>query len=329
MSLSRMSSKRTIHDVEDSDHEEGGSRVESQRSKKSKTEISAEYTGPTNKVLPENIVIPVKPAGRTRIACWNVSGLVACEKKGFKQYVRAENPDILIITETKMNQPSIDPALKELFPHQFWSISAKKGYSGTTIFSKSEPLSIKETLSGHPDPQEVKGRIVTLEFSSCYIVGTYVVNAGQKLQTLNNKKVWNTHFFAYLNELDKTKPVVWAGDFNVAPSALDLANAKKNWNKTAGYTEAEVTAYNTFLNPPEDSEDHKFIDIWRDLHPGKRDYSYFSYRFNCRTKGLGWRIDGFVISERLKERVKMCEIRSEIYGASDHIPMALELEGAL
>lgn len=118
-------------------------------------------------------------------------------------------------------------------------------------------------------------------------------------QTLEAKKIWNKHFFAHLNNLDKQKPVIWAGDFNVAPTARDLANPKSNWNKTAGYTEAETTAFNKFLNPPingeggdKSDEPGKFVDVWRDLHPDERGYTYFSYRFNCRMKGIGWRIDG-------------------------------------
>jgi len=231
-----------------------------------------------------------------------------------------------------MNQAPITPALKERFPHQYWSISAKKGYSGTAILSKHKPLSVETTIPSHPDPEDVKGRIITLEFVSCYIIGTYVVNAGQNLKTLGAKNIWNKHFFAYLNLLDKKKPVIWAGDLNVAPTELDLANPKPNWNKTAGYTEAETTAFKNFLDPPasanaDDDNVGKFIDVWRDLHPDERSYTYFSYRFNCRMKGIGWRIDGFVVSERLKEQVKMCDIRSEIYGASDHLPVVLEISG--
>jgi exodeoxyribonuclease III len=205
-------------------------------------------------------------------------------------------------------------------------------------------LSVETTIPGHPDPEAVKGRIVTLEFASCYLVGTYVVNAGQNLKasflhlsvqisfltfsfkTLGAKDTWNKHFFAYLNLLDKKKPVIWAGDLNVAPTELDLAHPKANWNKTAGYTEAETTAFKKFLNPPssagaDDGNAGKFMDVWRDLHPYERGYTYFSYRFNCRMKGIGWRIDGctymylsfrkqanrfaVVVSERLKEHVKM------------------------
>jgi len=136
----------------------------------------------------------------------------------------------------------------------------------------------------------------------------------------------------HLRELDKKKPVVWTGDLNVAPTEKDLTNAKKNWNKAAGYTEAETSWYRNLLEPPAASEDgnaeevNKFVDVWRHRNPELRHYTYFSYRFGCRGKGIGWRLDHFVISERLLEKVKMCEIRSEIYGASDHCPIVMEID---
>ncbi|KAF4615360.1 hypothetical protein D9613_002750 [Agrocybe pediades] len=329
---SRTSSKRKVQEEsEESDRDTGASAEAGQASKKTRTEKqpASENTLPTNKVLPVNIVVPPKPSGATRIASWNVSGLAASQKKGFKFYVEAEDADILILTETKVNNPPADPSLQSRYPHAYWSIAAKKGYAGTAILSKQKPISVNETIPDHPDPSSVKGRIITLEFATCYLVGTYVVNAGQNLKTLDEKKTWNTHFFAYMRDLDKKKPVIWAGDLNVAPTAIDLANPKPNWNKTPGYTEAETTAFKNFLASPDDPQANKFLDIWRDLHPEEKRYTYFSYRFNCRAKGIGWRIDGAVISERLKERVKSCEIRDEIYGASDHVPVVLDLDGEL
>ncbi|KDR73496.1 hypothetical protein GALMADRAFT_251205 [Galerina marginata CBS 339.88] len=337
--MARTSSKRKVEGSDDSGSDDEPSQV-SQSSKKprvdeetqesqSQSQSQSQTPQYTNKVLPVPVVLPPKPTNTTRIASWNVSGLAASEKKGFKDYVEAENPDILIITETKLNKVPANASLKSRFPYQYWSISATKGYAGTAILSKQKPLSIDQTIPGHPDPQSVKGRIVTLEFETCHLVGTYVVNAGQNLKTLEAKKVWNQHFFAYLRELDKKKPVIWAGDLNVAPTAIDLTNAKKNWNKTAGYTEVETSAFKNFLESSEDPKGNQFIDVWRNLHPDERAYTYYSYRFNCRVKGIGWRIDGFVLSERLQERVKVCDIRGEIYGASDHIPVVLEVDGTL
>ncbi|KAJ7510069.1 Endonuclease/exonuclease/phosphatase [Mycena galericulata] len=317
------SSKRK---ASDSDEE-----TKPKRTKKTKVaEPPRVNSQPTNKVLPVNIIFPERTPGTLRLATWNVCGLAASQKKGFKYYVEAEDPDILVLTETKVNNEPMDLALKARFPHSCWSISDKKTYSGTAILSKHKPLSVTTTLPGHPDPAHVKGRIVTLEFENSFIVGTYTVNAGADLKTLEEKKTWNTHFETYIRDLDKRKPVIWTGDLNVAPTELDLANPKPNWNKTAGYTEVETTAFKNILDPPEsEPEANKFVDVWRRLHPTDRQYTYFSYRFNCRMKGIGWRLDMFVLSERIADRVKMCEIRSEIYGASDHCPLVLEIDGAL
>ncbi|KAF8623556.1 hypothetical protein AX15_006327 [Amanita polypyramis BW_CC] len=224
----------------------------------------------------------------------------------------------------QLNDPPTDPAVKQRFPYSYWSFSSKKSYAGTAVLSKIKPLNVTYELPGHPDPSSVKGRLITLEFPNTYFIGTYVVNAGAGLKTLDAKNEWNVHFTKYIRDLEKKKPVIWAGDVNVAPTALDLTNPGKNWNKTAGYTEAETTAFKNILSPPEES---KFVDVWRKIHPKDRQYSYFSYRFNCREKGIGWRLDMFVVSERLLDRIKMCEIRSEIYGASDHCPVVMEIEG--
>ncbi|KAF8917400.1 Endonuclease/exonuclease/phosphatase [Mucidula mucida] len=300
-------------------------------SKRAKTgEFTPANGQPNNKTLPVSISFPAKTDGALRIAAWNICGLAASQKKGFKFYVEAEDPDVLVLTETKVNNEPVDPALKARFPHCYWAISATKTYSGTAILSKHEPISVDKTLPGHPDPSLVKGRIVTLEFPSCYLVATYVPNAGAGLKTLDVKKEWNVHFTRYIRDLDKKKPVMWTGDLNVAPTEIDLANAKTNWNKTAGYTEAETTAFKEILNPSEEADaEHKFVDVWRKLHPDDKHYTYWSYRFNCRYKGIGWRLDFFVLSERLVDRVKMCEIRSEIWGASDHCPLVMEIDGQL
>ncbi|KAL6300139.1 Endonuclease/exonuclease/phosphatase [Sparassis latifolia] len=325
------SSKRKHSPSEPAD---GSESSQPRASKKVKAKASPEdatsaNAQPTNKVLPVHIQFAPRVPGTLRIATWNICGLAAATKKGFKYYVEAEDPDILVLTETKVNNDPVDPALTNRFPYRHWSIADKKSYSGTAILSKHKPLSVSTTLPGHPDPSLVKGRIVTLEFEHCYVIGTYVVNAGADLKTLDAKKEWNVHFEAYIHDLDKKKPVIWTGDLNVAPTEMDLANAKRNWNKTAGYTEAETTAFAHILDPGTDSDESKFVDVWRRFHPEDRHYTYFSYRFNCRVKGIGWRIDMFVLSERMVDRVRLCEIRSDIYGASDHCPVVLEIEGEL
>ncbi|TFK54794.1 hypothetical protein OE88DRAFT_1624301 [Heliocybe sulcata] len=332
-----MPPKRTIkRKASDSDAGSGEEAPKASTSKRAKasppdgeTPGTAANGQPTNKVLPTTIVFPKKSAGMLRVATWNICGLAAAQKKGFKYYVEAEDPDVLILTETKVNDEPVDPGLTDRFPHRHWSISEKKTYSGVAILSKIKPQSVIKTLPGHPNPSSVKGRILTVEFEHCYIVGTYVVNAGEKLKTLDAKKEWNTHFEAYIRELDEKKPVIWGGDLNVAPTEIDLANPKRNWNKTPGYTEAETSSFARILGEPDSEASAKFVDVWRKFHPTDRHYTYFSYRFNCRAKGLGWRLDMFVLSQRIADRVKMCEIRSEIYGASDHCPVVMEIEGEL
>jgi len=321
------SSKRKA--VSDSEAEDDAS-----SNKKSKVSPpSNDNSQPKNTVLPVNIAFaPRKSPGTTiRLSTFNVCGLAASQKKGFSFYVEAEDPDILVLTETKVNNEPVDLALKNRFPHSYWSIADKKGYSGTAILSKHQPLSVDRTLPGHPNPLAVKGRIITLEFENHYVIGTYVPNAGTGLKTLDEKNEWNLHFTKYIRDLDKLKPVIWTGDLNVAPTEIDLCNAKKNWNKTPGYTQAETDAFKNILNSSAEpiADAPKFVDIWRKLHPMDHHYTYFSYRFNCRQKGLGWRLDMFVLSERIIDRVQMCEIRSEIYGASDHCPLTMEIEGPL
>ncbi|KZT37967.1 hypothetical protein SISSUDRAFT_1062351 [Sistotremastrum suecicum HHB10207 ss-3] len=315
------------------------SQSQSQSASQSQNTSSANAQ-PTNVVLPVNIVIPPKAESKvegenvTRIVTWNVCGLAASQKKGFKHYIESEDPDILILTETKVNNIPVDPVLTSRFPHRYWNISEQKGYAGTAIFSKIEPKNVSYALPSHPTPNEVvKGRLVTMEFENLWLVGTYVPNAGDKLKNLSTKEEWNVHFEKYLRELDATKPVIWTGDLNVAPTELDLANPKRNWNKTPGYTESETSAFKRILNPETSEADGpqpgKLVDVWRQRNPDLRHYTYFSYRFKCREKGLGWRLDMFVVSERLVEKVLECEIRSEIWGASDHCPVMLELQGSL
>ncbi|CAA7271561.1 unnamed protein product [Cyclocybe aegerita] len=333
MAKGKQASKRKAEETEESDHEEQAPKparkTKKARKEASQAESAVDNTQPTNKELPEVIEFPARTPNTFRLASWNVSGLQASQKKGFHRYIEAEDPDVIVITETKMNQKPELEALEKRFPHQYWTFSTKKGYAGTAVLSKEKPLTVEETIPNYPDAEEIKGRIVTLEFKTCYFVGTYVVNAGVNLKFMEAKETWMKSFFPYLTELDMKKPVIWAGDLNVAPTALDLANPKPNWNKTPGYTEAETSGFKNFLNPPGDPKAPKFVDLWRNLHPEERSYTYFSYRFNCRSKGIGWRIDGFVLSERLASRVKMCEIRGEIYGASDHLPVVMEIEGEL
>ncbi|KZV97017.1 hypothetical protein EXIGLDRAFT_608480 [Exidia glandulosa HHB12029] len=268
-----------------------------------------------------NFSIPKKDPATTRIAAWNVAGMKACLGKGFKIYTPKEDADIWVLTETKMNAPSLEPALTKNYPYRYWSISTKPGYAGTCILSKIKPLNVSRSLPSqlHSDPDSTKGRIITLEFDNYYLVGTYVVNAGEKLKSMEAKKEWMKAFHLYLAELDAKKPVVWAGDVNCAPTAKDLAKANDKWNKRPGYTEVECTAFKKLL------DEVRLVDVWRDMNPTLEHYTFWDYRTFGRTKGDGWRLDMFVLSERIRDWVKSCEIRDEIYGASDHCPIVMDI----
>ncbi|KAI9146140.1 Endonuclease/exonuclease/phosphatase [Paraphysoderma sedebokerense] len=260
--------------------------------------------------------------GQLKIVSWNVNSLNASLKKGFKFYVEAENPDILCLQETKLNDPMHGLFSKGLYPWQYFTHSQdKKGYSGSAIFSKVKPLNVTYGLPSTDLDNE--GRLITLEFSKFYLVAAYVPNAGEGLKRLDYKQEWDKEMKRYLNELDgkDDKYLIWAGDLNVAHQEIDLARPKTNSKYvTPGFTPEERQDFTDILNsePP-------LIDTWRHLHPDLQRYTYFSYRFQCRKKNLGWRLDYFVVSERLMKEGKVVssEIREECYGASDHVPIAL------
>ncbi|BGP37979.1 hypothetical protein JCM10449v2_001906 [Rhodotorula kratochvilovae] len=303
------------------------------RAKKEKEPVKPlDPTLPTNKTVPEEVAPYERPQeGCVRIAAWNVAGLRASEKKGFSRYVEAEDADVLIVTETKTPEIKL-PALDDRYEYRYWGDHSKKGHAGTAIFSKVKPINVTRGFEGSEEVSaaDSTGRMITLEFENTYVVGTYVPNAGQGLKSLPEKEKWNRAFEAYLRELDAKKPVVWAGDLNVVPTTLDIRNWKTNYNKSAGCTDAEIEGFKRQLNPPEDSGHGRMVDVWRERNPDKEGhYTYYSYKFQCREKGIGWRLDYQVVSERLLPKVKACEIRHAIWGASDHLPLVLDLEGPL
>ncbi|GAA5830345.1 hypothetical protein JCM11251_001317 [Rhodosporidiobolus azoricus] len=288
---------------------------------------------PTNLTIPDPLSPFERPGeGRIRISSWNVAGLRACEKKGFSRYVEAEDADILVVTETKTPEIKV-PSLDSRYEHRFWGNHNKKGQAGTAIFSKIKPLDVTYGMhdeNGEVPREDSEGRCVTLEFEKTFVVGTYVPNAGAGLKTLEQKKAWNRVFERYLRELTAKKPVIWCGDQNVVATEKDIRNWKTNYNKSAGCTDDEINGFNSQLNPSEDSGHEKLVDVWRQLNPDKEGhYTYQSYKFQCRSKGIGWRLDYFVVSERLMPKVKACEMRHEIWGASDHLPLVLDIEGPL
>ncbi|PKP08065.1 MAG: exodeoxyribonuclease III [Bacteroidetes bacterium HGW-Bacteroidetes-3] len=251
------------------------------------------------------------------IISWNVNGIRATVKKDFIESVKKMNPDILCLQETKAENQDVENVLLPLSDYFIYSNSAdRKGYSGTALLCKNKPLKIID--SENDVDQDKEGRIICAEYPNFYLVNVYAPNAGQLLERLDYKKNWNSRFLAYLKELEKTKPVIACGDFNVAHRPIDLKNDKTNYNKTAGYTQIEIDGMDAMLNSG-------FVDSFRYFHPNEVAYTYWSYRFNSRAKNVGWRIDYFLISERLINKVKFANIHSNFYG-SDHCPISLKVD---
>ena len=262
-----------------------------------------------------------------KLCSWNAASLNASLKKGFWQYVHAENPDLLLIQEIKSctddHVAELEPQVQDIYPHRYyWHSTAQKGYAGTAVWSKIKPVSVQY---GFPDDYETsddEGRLITLEMQDFYLINAYVPNAGNGLKRMDFKLGWNESMRQLLWELEKKKPVIWAGDLNVALSERDLARPKSNWNKTAGYTEREINSFHHQIT----QADKKFVDAFRQFHPDEEAYTYYSYRFQCRQKNIGWRLDYFMVSSQLADRVESCDIRNEVYGPSDHVPSVLCLK---
>jgi exodeoxyribonuclease-3 len=251
-----------------------------------------------------------------KIVSWNVNGIRAVWKKGFVDFVKAENPDILCIQETKAHPDQVDQKLSE-YKYHFWNSAEKKGYAGTAIFSKVEPLSVKYNFGIKENHQE-EGRIITLEFKDFYLLTVYTPNSGRGLVRLNYRKEWDDLFLNYVQALEKIKPVVICGDLNVAHTEIDLANPKSNYNKTAGYTQVEIDGLQRLL-------DAGYIDSFREFVKEKGHYTFWSQMFNARARNVGWRIDYFLISEKLRSKLKKSFILPSVMG-SDHCPVGLELK---
>lgn len=244
---------------------------------------------------------------------WNVNGLRAVLKKGFEDRFNDLNADIFCLQETKLQagQVALD------FPgyHQYWNYAEKKGYSGTAVFTRRQPLKVVYGM-GIPE-HDTEGRLITLEFADFYFVCCYTPNAQNELKRIDYRMQWEDDLRAYLMRLDEHKPVIYTGDLNVAHEEIDLKNPKSN-RGNAGFSDQERGKMTELLSSG-------FADTFRRLHPDARDaYSWWSYRFKAREKNAGWRIDYFIVSERLMERVEQASIHPEIFG-SDHCPVALVL----
>jgi len=249
-----------------------------------------------------------------KLISWNVNGIRACVKKGFLDFFKETDADIFCLQETKLQEGQIDLELDGY--HQYWNYAERKGYSGTAIFTKQEPLSVSYGLGIKEHDQE--GRVITLEFDKFYMVTVYTPNSKNELLRLDYRMVWEDEFRSYLLRLNETKPVIVCGDLNVAHQEIDLKNPKAN-QKNAGFTMEERTKMSTLL-------DSGFIDTFRFFYPELEGaYSWWSYRFNARKNNAGWRIDYFLTSKELKDNLKGAKIYSEILG-SDHCPVELELE---
>lgn len=246
---------------------------------------------------------------------WNVNGLRACLKKGFLDFYQGEKPDFCCLQETKMEQGQADVDLGEGIL-EFWNSAEKKGYSGTAVFTPHKPLAVAYGMD--KDQHDHEGRLITLEYPEFYLVNCYTPNAQNELARIDYRMEWERDLRAYLMELDKTKPVIYCGDLNVAHKEIDLKNPGPNRGK-AGFSDQEREQFGLLL-------DSGFVDTFRYLYPDLTGaYSWWSYRFNARANNAGWRIDYFVVSQRLAEKVQGAFIHPDIYG-SDHCPVSLDLK---
>ncbi|NLL78361.1 MAG: exodeoxyribonuclease III [Clostridiales bacterium] len=247
-----------------------------------------------------------------KLISWNVNGLRACVEKGFLDYFKEVDADIFCLQETKLQAGQLTLDLPGY--HQYWNYAEKKGYSGTAVFTKQEPLSAAYGIGKEEHDKE--GRVITLEFEEFYLVTVYTPNSQDGLKRLTYRMQWETDFLAYLKKLEEKKPVIFCGDLNVAHREIDLKNPKTN-RKNAGFTDEEREKMTKLL-------ESGFIDTFRYFYPDKEGiYSWWSYRFQARQKNAGWRIDYFIVSEALKDRLAGASIHTDILG-SDHCPVELE-----
>jgi len=259
---------------------------------------------------------PKKSPDQLKIASWNVAGWQSVIGKGFAEYVKNEDPDIICVQEHKLNPGGTPAEFLQGYHSHFVCCTGKKGYSGVALFSKVKPLQWVDGIgSSEHDPE---GRCLTAEFENFYLVTTYIPNSGKNLVTLDKRMAWDKLFLEYMKKLDSKKPVIWCGDLNVAHLEIDLTNPKPNRNKTAGFTDQERDAMTSLLKAG-------FVDTYRHLYPAKEGvYSYWSYFRGARHKNIGWRLDYFIISKSILDKLGDSYMRSHIMG-SDHCPIVLHI----
>lgn len=249
-----------------------------------------------------------------KLISWNVNGIRACLGKGFMEFFSEADADVFCLQETKLSEGQLELELPGYY--QYWNYAEKKGYSGTAIFTKVKPLSVTYGLGIELHDKE--GRVITTEFDEFYFITVYTPNSQNELARLSYRMQWEDDFLAYIKELEKKKPVIYAGDFNVAHQEIDLKNPKTN-RKNAGFTDEEREKMSKVL-------ESGFIDTFRYFYPEKEGiYSWWSYRFKAREKNAGWRIDYFLASECLKDRLQEAKIHTDVFG-SDHCPIELDIE---
>ncbi len=244
---------------------------------------------------------------------WNVNGLRAAVGKEFEKSFQELNADFFCLQETKMQAGQLDLRFEGY--ESYWNYADKKGYSGTAIYTRHQPISVKYGIG--IDEHDHEGRVITLEYSNFFLITVYTPNSQDELRRLAYRMKWEEDFQAYLHSLDRIKPVIVCGDMNVAHEEIDLKNPKTN-RRNAGFTDEEREKMTQLLN-------NGFTDTFRKLHPEEVTYSWWSYRFRAREKNTGWRIDYFLISDRLQKHLKQASIHTDIYG-SDHCPVELVLE---
>jgi len=249
-----------------------------------------------------------------KLISWNVNGLRACVKKGFLDFFHEADADIFCVQETKLQEGQIQLEMEGY--EQYWNYAEKKGYSGTAIFTKQTPLSVHYGIGIEEHDHE--GRVITLEYENFFFVTVYTPNSQSELARLDYRMKWEDDFLAYIKSLEETKPVIYAGDLNVAHQEIDLKNPKTN-RKNAGFTDEERGKFSNVLA-------NGMIDTYRYFYPEQTEiYSWWSYRFKAREKNAGWRIDYFVVSESLKDRLQDAKIHTDIFG-SDHCPVELQIK---
>lgn len=249
-----------------------------------------------------------------KLISWNVNGLRACVNKNFMESFQALEADIFCLQETKLQEGQIQLELPGY--HQYWNYAEKKGYSGTAIFTRKEPLSV--SLGIGVEEHDHEGRVITLEYDNFYMITVYTPNSQNELKRLDYRMEWEDAFLTYLKGLNEKKPVIFCGDLNVAHEEIDLKNPKTN-RKNAGFTDQERDKMTTLLNAG-------FTDTFRYFYPDKTEiYSWWSYRFKAREKNAGWRIDYFITSSSLNDRLQSADIHTDIMG-SDHCPVELVID---